>query len=165
MKYDITYACGHTQTVQLYGCRQEREQKIRSLSYQLCPECLYEEHKKEAKKAKREADALGLPDLVGTEKQITWAETLRQKFIQDSKDCLQKNLQYLDQLPLEKQATIRAQVEQNIPLWHAAVQQILQENTASFWIDSRSIYCGRLIADKIKKLNQASDNQCHKNNS
>ena len=29
MKYDITYSCGHTGTVELYGKTSERESKIR----------------------------------------------------------------------------------------------------------------------------------------
>ena len=29
MKYDVTYSCGHTGTVELYGKTSERESKIR----------------------------------------------------------------------------------------------------------------------------------------
>lgn len=40
MKYTVTYSCGHTGTVQLYGKTEERERKIKYYEeYGLCPEC------------------------------------------------------------------------------------------------------------------------------
>lgn len=39
MKYDITYTCGHTATVELYGPTQERERKIAWLESIECPDC------------------------------------------------------------------------------------------------------------------------------
>ena len=40
MKYTLTYSCGHTGTVQLYGKTEERERKIKYYEeYGLCPEC------------------------------------------------------------------------------------------------------------------------------
>ena len=39
MKYDITYSCGHTGTVELYGKTSERESKIRWYeTTAVCPE-------------------------------------------------------------------------------------------------------------------------------
>lgn len=34
MKYEVTFSCGHTGTVQLYGKGDERERKIRYAVYQ-----------------------------------------------------------------------------------------------------------------------------------
>lgn len=40
MKYEVTYSCGHTGTVQLYGKTDERERKISYYKeYGLCSEC------------------------------------------------------------------------------------------------------------------------------
>lgn len=47
MKYEVTYSCGHTGTVQLYGKTEERERKIKYYKeYGLCPEC-YKKQKQE----------------------------------------------------------------------------------------------------------------------
>lgn len=46
-KYDVTYSCGHTGTVQLYGKNEDRARKIESYKrYSLCPEC-YKKQKQE----------------------------------------------------------------------------------------------------------------------
>ena len=46
-KYDVTYSCGHTGTVQLYGKNEDRARKIESYErYSLCPEC-YKKQKQE----------------------------------------------------------------------------------------------------------------------
>lgn len=43
MKYEVTFSCGHTGTVQLYGKGDERERKIRYFEeYGVCSECYKE---------------------------------------------------------------------------------------------------------------------------
>ena len=70
-KYDVTYACGHTETVELFGKTSERERKIEWMEGNcLCPSCYKE-------KQQKEAAAFDLPALTGTPKQVAWAETLR----------------------------------------------------------------------------------------
>lgn len=49
MKYEITYKCGHTGTVTLYGNSEARERAIYGYEhYKVCPECY--EAEKEAEK-------------------------------------------------------------------------------------------------------------------
>lgn len=51
-KYDVTYMCGHEETMQLYGPYKERERKIEYYrENMLCPAC----YKKEKEKEKEEA--------------------------------------------------------------------------------------------------------------
>ena len=51
-KYDVTYMCGHEETMQLYGPCKERQRKIEYYrENMLCPEC----YKKEKEKEKEEA--------------------------------------------------------------------------------------------------------------
>jgi len=70
-KYDVTYTCGHTETVELFGKTSERERKIAWMEQNcVCPTCYKE-------KQQKEAAAFDLPELTGTPKQISWAETLR----------------------------------------------------------------------------------------
>lgn len=40
MKYDITFSCGHTHTVDIYGSAAEREHKVKRYETQaVCPDC------------------------------------------------------------------------------------------------------------------------------
>ena len=78
MKYDVTFSCGHTATIELFGPGKERERKISWYeTHGECPECY-----KARKQAEREAiDAQAAqesrekqwPELSGTPKQVAWA--------------------------------------------------------------------------------------------
>ena len=49
MKYEVTFSCGHTGTVQLYGKGDERERKIRYFEeYGVCSACYKERRAIEA---------------------------------------------------------------------------------------------------------------------
>lgn len=69
-KYTITYKCGHTAEVQLYGKESERQRKIEWYKTINCPQC-------EAEAQKAEAEANGLPELSGSDKQVAWATKIR----------------------------------------------------------------------------------------
>lgn len=60
--YTITHACGHTETVELYGKTSERERRIQWLSEKLCNDCY----------AKPFSTKLN-----GSERQIAWANEIR----------------------------------------------------------------------------------------
>lgn len=87
-KYEVTYSCGHTGRVDLVGKGDYREWKLKSLASDLCPECYKIQADKiraeNSAKAEKSAKEMELPDLIGTEKQIAWALTLRQNLI----DCI-----------------------------------------------------------------------------
>ena len=49
-KYDVTYSCGHTGTVDLFGKNTERERKIAWMEREcLCPDCYKAAKRKEEK--------------------------------------------------------------------------------------------------------------------
>ena len=78
MKYDITYSCGHTGTVELYGKTSERESKIRWYeTTAVCPEC----YKKQQEEAAETITKYELPELGGSEKQVAWAKKLMESAI------------------------------------------------------------------------------------
>jgi len=47
-KYQVTYGCGHTGTVDLIGPTKQRENRLEWLATQLCPDCWKEKQAKEA---------------------------------------------------------------------------------------------------------------------
>ena len=74
MKTTITYACGHTEEIVIYGKRADREKKIAWLESQLCAEC-------RAREGAAQGAAKGWAALEGSPKQIAWAEDLRAESI------------------------------------------------------------------------------------
>ena len=41
MKYDVTFSCGHTHTIELFGKSADRERKIAYFEkYGICPDCM-----------------------------------------------------------------------------------------------------------------------------
>ena len=81
--YDVGYACGHTQVVELFGKTSARYEKIEYLERGLCPDCYremkQEERKQENERAEMLAKSLGFSQLEGSEKQVAWANSIRQK--------------------------------------------------------------------------------------
>lgn len=100
MKYDITYSCGHTATIQLYGNTAERERKIAWMERDgLCPECYREWQRDEnARKAKEVLGDIILPELTGTEKQIAYANDKRNEYVLDFADRIKRiySLEHLE---------------------------------------------------------------------
>lgn len=99
MKYDITYSCGHTATIQLYGSTADRERKIAWMEREgLCPDC-YREQQQEmnARKAKEALGDIILPELTGTEKQIEYANDKRNEYVLDFADRI-KHIYHLEHL-------------------------------------------------------------------
>lgn len=112
-KYNVTYKCGHTVEVQLYGKESERQRKIAWYATINCHEC-------EAKAHAAKAEAAGLPALEGSEKQIEWATRLRNNA-----------LSVLDN-------AMAGMPEANRPLMEDLRSQwISKEVKASYWIDNR----------------------------
>ena len=88
MKYDVTFSCGHTATVELFGPGKERERKISWYeTHGECPECYKARKQAEREEANaraaREAEKNQWPELVGTPKQVAWANAIRKEKIDD----------------------------------------------------------------------------------
>lgn len=78
-KYSVTYSCGHSGEVQLFGSHRERENKLawyREVA--VCPDCYRARQRAEAEQLTG-----GLVELVGTEKQVAWANDLRVRLIKE----------------------------------------------------------------------------------
>lgn len=87
-KYTGTYSCGHEGEVRLIGTHKDRKWKYENEFSKICPKCyreyLQKQREKENEIAAEKAKELELPILTGTEKQVAWANTIRQKFIDDA---------------------------------------------------------------------------------
>lgn len=83
-----TYACGHQGKVCKGGYSYEYAEETANSEFDYdCPDCrikeLEESRKGDAQKALDEAEKIGLAELVGSEKQVAWALTIRSDLIKD----------------------------------------------------------------------------------
>ena len=143
MQYTVHHACGHEETVVLYGPTKERERRIAAMEQADCPAC---------RAAASHLD--GCVDLVGSDKQVAWAGQIRRSFL----SAWEKDLQAADanlnaQLPkaqeqIEKMRAagqdVKAQ-EQRLELvldaadqCHAFAAALRREASASWWIENRA---------------------------
>jgi len=127
-KYDVTYSCGHSETVQLYGPTRERERKIEWMERSgFCPDCY--KAKKDAERVKTETAAkegIDLVALTGSEKQIKWADSIRAGFLSNIK----KQVESARTHGLADEATITKTVD-------AVTATVNRYPEAKFWIESR----------------------------
>lgn len=142
-KYSVTFSCGHTEIVNLIGKVNDRERKIEWFEkHGLCSECWEAERKRQyeeqAKKAAEEAQELGLPELEGTEKQVAWANTLRQQFIENCEEFISSQERLLSRNRFRDNPEEREKLETAIAGMKKAIDtRLLSETSARFWIDNR----------------------------
>lgn len=89
MKYEIEHACGHIHTYHLYGSGKERASREQWLASQDCPECQREKENRRSAAAAKEA---GRPELTGSEKQVAWANTIREKAVYELRKSTEDGL-------------------------------------------------------------------------
>lgn len=106
--YYGVFSCGHEGRVNIIGPGKDRQRKADYQFSGLCEDC-YKEYLKE-KREKDNAEAaqiaieMELPELTGSEKQVAWANTLRNKLINNFNDLLEltdkqiRNIQRLYQI-------------------------------------------------------------------
>ena len=79
--------CGRTfevSTVRRNGREADSWAEWAERAYTTCPECEQKEREAKAAELAKQAQADGLPELVGSPKQITWAEQIRARYIESS---------------------------------------------------------------------------------
>ena len=82
-KYDITYSCGHSGRIDIVG--KNRDNLIKWYQEKaLCPQCYQEQQQKLQNEREKELiQKFELPELTGTEKQVKWANSLRNDAIRN----------------------------------------------------------------------------------
>ncbi len=117
-KYNVTYSCGHSGEVQLFGPHDERERKLAWYSHAaVCPDCYQAQQKAEEAKLTE-----GLIELAGTEKQVTWANGLRARLVKELN---------------ERHGSWGKDKEKRDKLFALLAAAINQRPEAKWWIDSR----------------------------
>ena len=140
-KYDVRFSCGHTATIELFGKEKDRQRKIAWYEENgLCPDCYRkqqeEEKKAAAEKAAAEASSLGLPELIGSPKQIAWADKIRVGIVNTIADCNQQLLKSgEDAKNSGKGPEFLADIDTALRLVDAFSQVISAEKSASKIID------------------------------
>lgn len=139
-KYNITHKCGHIEVVNLYGSNEERERRIAYLESQECPEC-----RKRAEQERAMSLASELPALEGSEKQIAWAMTIRQRWIDGAKRYFEdRHMNYEESVNTlmagykANQAKYDMDPERQAPasdVWRLIIA--LTETRAAFFINNR----------------------------
>jgi len=83
MEHRIAHACGHEQAHYIPGYPAQQDRKARWLRTTKCRTCFVDDKRsEEAEAAARNAAAiahLNLPELVGSDRQVSWATTIRMK--------------------------------------------------------------------------------------
>jgi len=122
MKYEVKHTCGHASEVSLYGKQAERDRKLAWMATQPCREC-----EAAARKARHEAEnaaaaatniEAGLPALIGSEKQIAWAESIRADF------------------RTGWNATWMKAPEAACPILNGIINRLMAEASAKWWIET-----------------------------
>ena len=143
----ISDDCEGTFRVQLYGSHDDREWKLENYDW-TCDAC------KEAKREQKNAAAAernterGLPGLEGSEKQIGWAESIRDEKIEDLEE-LEEELRGMDP-DEEDRRVVKGLLLEEIELART-------ETDAGWWIDHRDRSYKRLIQERARKRFEASE--------
>ena len=126
----ITRACGHLDSVTLWGKQEAREERAEYEAGRLCRSCWLA--KRETEKAEEQKAALqaareqGLRPLDGTDKQVAWAETLRHQVLSE-------------EAALRERAQASPRAQEAVNLLEDTLRILRDEGTARFWIDNRKV--------------------------
>lgn len=130
MKMTINRSCGHTETISLHGGNYAQQRAAESRK--LCTACYRAQQQTTA-----QAETSDLPTLVGSEKQVAWAITIRAQML----SRLSAHLARFQAPVTDEERAHAAAVD-------AAVARLKRQSKADFWINHRSDDPARLV-DRI----------------
>lgn len=128
--YTGTGQCGHEVSVDIGGYSEEyRQDKANEeIGKRMCPGCYKKMIEEKRQEAEREAKALDLPDLQGSERQKDWALTLRSQAIKDLRPIMDK----AKEIWKEDKRNIVAKTFLDV------ARDFIRETDSSVWIDYRN---------------------------
>lgn len=129
-----TFSYGHEGGVEVGGYSDEYRQQAALGKFEgLCPHCqqkkIEEEREREREEARKVARELNLPDLKGSEKQIEWALSIRNKVVEDLKPSIDYAEKILENEPSNN--IVKAYVKMG--------KDFLNITDSSKWIDYRNL--------------------------
>ena len=152
-QYNVTHACGHEHTYQLYGPGKDRERKIEWLSGQDCPACRKAAENKAAAEA---SEGLDLPELTGTPKQVAWANTIRGQFIAKFKEF---DFSKFHSNIIQYKRVNQVVRDGGLKL---ALDMVSSETEARFWIVNRFEFIENMLTVYAKKIVEAEGEKFEK---
>jgi len=154
-KYIVNFACGHTAMIELFGKIKDRDAKVAYFEkYGFCPQCYKEAmiEKRDKERAERRAKAIenatknNLPELTGSQKQIDWALTIRDEYLNDFLNALHNYTVQVNQIGIsEEQKNILLADLEDIKNFFA------DKTEAKFWINHRDGRLSDMISNTISK--------------
>jgi hypothetical protein len=140
-KVTVNFSCGHSEVQQFYGKHAERVSRLEWLERGVCRECFRVEQIKkragESTAAAEQAKNNGLPPLVGSEKQIAWAETIRKNALISESNTVISRGKYE-----EEYAKLSSEEQKNkaVRIFESMVRarnRLETETSSKWWIDNR----------------------------
>lgn len=143
-----TFSCGHEDSVEVGGYSDEYRQQAALGKFEgLCPHCqqkkIEEEREKEREEARKVASELNLPDLTGSEKQIKWALSIRNKVVED----LKPSIDYAKKLFEKDSSNIVAKAYAKMG------KDFINIQDSSKWIDYRDLDFKNIMINVISGYN------------
>ena len=139
-KYTVTHRCGHKQQHAVYGSN--RDWELKRLAEQVCAACYKEVLQKADEKDVAWATENGLPALIGTEKQVAWANAIR-RGKRAELDKEEKRFNALAAQAAAEHADYIAQIR-------AAFQIVRKEDRAAWWIENRNASAQDMLKQYVK---------------
>lgn len=138
-KYSITRSCGHDDVVQIFGTNRngERDRREKWEASKPCDDCAKASreaaHKAANEVSQQAAEKLALPDLLGSEKQVSWATTIRHNLLVKKAEVIEANIASHAAIPERAALAAKNKID-----FEAAVAELTAQTSASWWIDNRA---------------------------
>lgn len=147
-----TFSCGHDGRVDIIGPTKDRQRKADWHFSRKCEDCRETERLKKIEKvnklAAERAAEMELPRLKGTEKQIAWANTIRDEFVKS----YEKAQERMDKIKREKPELYEENKE---PIEHEirTANFIMEERVdSSYWIDNRDHKFSQFVHSELDNV-------------
>lgn len=141
---EIEHTCGHTSRVQLYGKAADRRWRAERMATYPCADCQAAQRAAESAAAAEQAQTAGLPGLSGSAAQVQWAETIRRDKLGHLARARAGELS-----PIEFSGYFGSKCELTDPGIDLAVDALLAQDRASWWIDRRDRPVSTLLVDAL----------------
>ncbi|MGL5718035.1 MAG: hypothetical protein ACRCX2_33840 [Paraclostridium sp.] len=165
--YNGTFACGCEGRVNIIGPGKDREWKKERSFNNLCSNCYKEKLEQERELKNAEALALAeemeLPQLTGTEKQVAWANTLRNGFIEKLSDAIEdvkgenkyrkiRDLVRLFGIKKGDYSTTEETIDAIVENMYKFEEIFISKTKASYFIDKRYYDILDLIEEEVDNI-------------